>query len=110
MVVIAGLGPARADEFDTPESLGIGPLAGFESETAARAHCPRDVVVWADRWSGYYHRRSEQKYGHTPTGVFACLGEAVAAHYWDTNPFAGDFGGRGRSFPINPDLLKGPQS
>lgn len=34
----------------------------FASESAAQAHCPRDVVVWLNTASGIYHLKGERWY------------------------------------------------
>lgn len=51
----------------------------FDSETAAQAHCPRDVVVWLNIPSGIYHYKGERWYGRTKHGAYACEKEAIRA-------------------------------
>lgn len=51
----------------------------FDSESAAQAHCPRDVVVWLNIPSGIYHYKSERWYGRTKHGAYACEKEAIKA-------------------------------
>jgi hypothetical protein len=51
----------------------------FSTESAAQAHCPKDVVVWLNIPSGIYHYRAERWYGRTKHGAYACEKEAIAA-------------------------------
>jgi hypothetical protein len=51
----------------------------FNAESAAQAHCPRDVVVWLNIPSGIYHFRGERWYGRTKHGAYVCEKEAIAA-------------------------------
>lgn len=51
----------------------------FDSENAAQAHCPRDVVVWLNIPSGIYHYKGERWYGRTKHGAYACEKEAISA-------------------------------
>jgi len=50
----------------------------FSTESAAQAHCPRDVVVWLNIPSGIYHYKGERWYGRTKHGAYACEKEAIA--------------------------------
>ena len=54
-------------------------LTYFETESAAQAHCPHDVVVWLNIPSGIYHYKGERWYGRTKHGAYVCEKEAVAA-------------------------------
>ena len=85
-------------------AVGLGPLRSFQAETEAAGKCLPDIVVWADQDTGYFHPKGTPEFGRSATGVFTCKIEAVQANYWDTNPFS-VIQGRGRAFPINPDLL-----
>jgi hypothetical protein len=58
--------PARA-----PATVGLG-NAQFASESAAKARCPGDTVVWANLNSKIYHYSSAKSYGHTKRGAFMC--------------------------------------
>ena len=40
----------------------------FDTESAAQAHCPKDVVVWLNIPSGIYHYKGERWYGRTEHG------------------------------------------
>jgi hypothetical protein len=44
----------------------------FSTESAAQAHCPRDVVVWLNIPSNIYHYKGERWYGRTKHGAFDC--------------------------------------
>lgn len=97
--------PAHAQPLPPIE---LGPIPHFDTDEARR--CAGDIVVWADAGTGYFYPKSRPEYGHTSNGTFTCLAAALAANYWDVNPFSG-FGGAkiGREFPIDPTLL-GPGS
>ncbi len=51
----------------------------FDTESAAQAHCPKDVVVWLNIPSGIYHYKGERWYGRTKHGAYTCEKEAVRA-------------------------------
>jgi len=51
----------------------------FDTESAAQAHCPKDVVVWLNTPSGIYHYKGERWYGRTKHGGYACEKEAIKA-------------------------------
>lgn len=51
----------------------------FDTESAAQAHCPKDVVVWLNIPSGIYHYKGERWYGRTKHGAYACEKEAIKA-------------------------------
>lgn len=51
----------------------------FSTESTAKAHCPKDVVVWLNIPSGIYHYKGERWYARTKHGAFACEKEAIAA-------------------------------
>ena len=54
-------------------------LTYFDTEDAAQAHCPNDVVVWLNIQSGIYHYKGERWYGKTKHGAYVCEKEAIAA-------------------------------
>jgi hypothetical protein len=62
----------------------VGSLQLFSSETAAQAHCPRDMVVWLNTNSGIYHEKGMRWYGNTKAGAYVCRREADAAGNRDT--------------------------
>jgi hypothetical protein len=62
----------------------VGVPALFTTETAAQAHCPRDVVVWLNVPTHIYHERGMRWYGRTKHGAYVCKKEADAAGDRDT--------------------------
>jgi hypothetical protein len=49
----------------------------FASESAARAHCPGDTIVWANlSGSKAYHLSGNKYYGKTKRGAYMCQKEA----------------------------------
>lgn len=77
---------AAASNDGTPdEQYHLRELHTFTSETEASSACSDDVVVWAERYAGFYYRADEEKYGKAPLGAFACKKEAKIAGYWGTN-------------------------
>jgi hypothetical protein len=59
-------------------------LAMFDTEAAAQAHCPRDVVVWLNIPTGIWHEKGMRWYGNTKHGAYVCRKEAKAAGDRDT--------------------------
>jgi hypothetical protein len=55
-------------------------LPTFDSETAARGHCPTDTVVWLNTKSGVFHYKGQRWYGRTKQGSFVCKAEAEKDH------------------------------
>jgi DNA uptake protein ComE-like DNA-binding protein len=49
---------------------------GYGSSTAAAAHCPKDLVVWANTESKVYHFAGSANFGTTKTGAFMCERDA----------------------------------
>lgn len=93
---------ARAD----PPPLELGSIPAFGTEAAAQHGCPGDIVVWADRDTGYFYPKARPEYGHTPGGAFTCWQAARHADYWNINPFSPlENPKAGREFPIDPSLL-----
>lgn len=95
--------PALAGEA-VPFKLDLGDLPAFASEAVAKAKCGQDAVVWTDPDTGYFYYLANPEFGRKMPGGFACRGSALSANYWDHNPFS-EIHDKGRSFPINPDLL-----
>jgi hypothetical protein len=62
-------------------SCGHSPpvLVAFRTEQQAKQHCPNDTVVWLDIENAAYYVKGHGSYGGTPTGRYACQGEADAA-------------------------------
>jgi hypothetical protein len=54
-------------------------LVAFRTEQQAQEHCPGDTVVWLDLENAAYYLKGNGSYGKTPTGRYACQGEADAA-------------------------------
>lgn len=52
---------------------------GFDTESAAQAHCSADTVVWLNTKSRVYHEKGMVYYGHTKQGAYVCKKEADAA-------------------------------
>ena len=52
---------------------------GFTTDTAAKASCPTDTVVWVNKPSKIYHFAGTRDYGHTKSGTYMCEKEATAA-------------------------------
>jgi hypothetical protein len=69
--------PAPAAQASVVAQASLPPL--FSTETAAQAHCPKDVVVWVNIPSGIYHYKGERWYGCTKHGAYACEKEAIKA-------------------------------
>lgn len=77
---------ASATKHKTTASAPVaaGSLQLFSSESAAQAHCPKDVVVWLNTNSGIYHEKGMRWYGNTKAGAYVCRKEADAAGDRDT--------------------------
>ena len=89
--LIVGLGllatPASARPHHTTTSAAAAPsgqMQQFDSEAAAQAHCPSDVIVWLNTNSGIYHEKGMRWYGRTKHGAFVCRKEADADGDRDT--------------------------
>jgi len=72
-----GAYPVAAAQSAVVAQASLPPL--FSTESAAQAHCPKDVVVWLNIPSGIYHYKGERWYGRTKHGTYACEKEAVKA-------------------------------
>lgn len=51
----------------------------YTSDTAAKAHCPSDTVVWVNTHSHIYHFAGHRDYGNTKSGAYMCEAEANSA-------------------------------
>jgi hypothetical protein len=67
----------------TARTAQPGPSTGKPSganqyvvEAQAKAHCPRDTVVWANLDSKIYHFVGHGDYGHTKSGAYICEKDA----------------------------------
>src|SRR6185312_5883258 len=83
LVVLVVVGPAATNGITPANAATAGAAAQtlplFATESAAQAHCPRDVVVWLNLPTGIYHLKGERWYGRTKRGVFVCKRVADAA-------------------------------
>lgn len=83
LFAFAGLLPVYGVAQPAPTAQGVVVAqslpALFSTESAAQAHCPKDIVVWLNITSGIYHYRGERWYGRTKHGAYACEKEAIAA-------------------------------
>ncbi len=62
-----------------PQTLAAGQ---FPTETAAKAHCPTDSVVWVNLGgSKAYHTSADRYYGKTRRGAYMCQKEAEQAGF-----------------------------
>ena len=52
---------------------------GFPTAAQAKAHCPADLVVWANLESKIYHFSGSEDFGTTQTGAYMCEKEALAS-------------------------------
>ena len=63
--------PARPAE--APSGAGQ-----YATEAEAKAHCPSDMVVWANLSSKIFHFSSSKSYGKTKKGAYMCEKEATS--------------------------------
>ena len=49
----------------------------FKTEQAAQQHCPGDVVVWLNTYSGIWHYKGAKYWMNTKYGAFVCEKEAA---------------------------------
>jgi len=55
------------------------PVKAFQTEAAAKRHCPKDEVVYGENKSGgIYHLKGSRYYGHLKDGKYVCRREADA--------------------------------
>jgi len=76
--------PAEPTPGQTNRSFNREPqLSGVQGQFAtvaeAKAHCPRDTVVWANTQSKIYHFPGSRTYGKTKKGAFMCESETATA-------------------------------
>jgi hypothetical protein len=80
----ASLATTPAIASQPPATIIAAAPAMFDTEDAAQAHCPRDVVVWLNIPTHIYHDKGMRWYGRTKHGAFVCKREADAAGDRDT--------------------------
>jgi hypothetical protein len=51
----------------------------FGTEAEAKAHCPGEAVVWANKRSKVYHFPNSRAYGNTKKGAYMCEKDTAAA-------------------------------
>ena len=74
--------PAAAPSPSTaaPSTSPSPPSNRFSTESAAKAHCPDDTVVWvASTRTRFYHLSGERSYGRSRRGAYMCLKDAQSA-------------------------------
>lgn len=55
--------------------------AEFASEMEAKAHCPGQIVVWANARSKIYHFPGSRAYGNTKNGAYMCEKDTASAGF-----------------------------
>jgi hypothetical protein len=68
-------GPVAAPARPSAAPNGAGQYA---TEAIAKAHCPNDLVVWANLSSKIYHFSASKSYGKTKSGAYMCEKDAVS--------------------------------
>lgn len=68
-----------------PKATAAAPASGnptganqYAAEAQAKAHCPRDTVVWSNLDSKIYHFAGHSDYGHTKIGAYMCEKDAMS--------------------------------
>ena len=84
LLICAGLLPIQGVDATTHSLQATvvaqaSPPQLFDTESAAQAHCPKDVVVCLNIPSGIYHYNGERWYGRTKHGAYVCEKETVKA-------------------------------
>lgn len=84
VLCLAMAGPALAQSTATKSKAS--PAAAslkaneFTTESAAKAHCPGDTVVWATLSRAHaFHASGDRYYGKTKRGAYMCKEDAVKA-------------------------------
>jgi plastocyanin len=89
MILTAAALPAYGQTAATHPPAGASapaaaaPAAGqFQTEPAAKSHCPGDTIVWVNLGaSKVYHTSADRYYGKTRHGAYMCQKEADQAGY-----------------------------
>ena len=72
---------ASSSHAAVPASPGLA-ANQFSSESAAKAHCPADTIVWANlAGSKAYHTSADRYFGKTKHGAYMCQKEADQGGY-----------------------------
>ena len=50
----------------------------YATEAEAKAHCARDLVVWANLNSNIFHFSGSKSYGKTKSGAYMCEKDAIS--------------------------------
>ena len=88
---------ALAGDAEPKFAIDLGNVPHYADEQSANAACNPDLVIWADRKTGFYYPKFFSEYGKTQYGFFTCLKLAVKADYWSLVPTPE--GHKGRTFP-----------
>jgi predicted lipid-binding transport protein (Tim44 family) len=84
--------PAAAPAAKPAPTAATAPTGAneFAAEALAKAHCPVDLVVWANLKTKVYHFSGTKNYGTTKEGAYMCekdaLGQGVRAAKNETHP------------------------
>jgi hypothetical protein len=63
----------------TPYGQSTAGPERFPTEESARAHCPKDTVVWLNLPTMIWHYKGQRWYGRTKKGAYVCEKEAAEA-------------------------------
>jgi hypothetical protein len=88
LIVLLALTPAAlAQTMASPAGKAPAPTRAalasnqFAKETDAKAHCPDDTVVWANRSSKIFHYSTSKSYGKGKSGAYMCEKDTAAMKY-----------------------------
>lgn len=70
--------PPQSTSPAKPSAPTPATTARFDTEAAAKAHCPGATVVWVNLTSDIYHFSGHPDYGHTKSGTYMCEKDAEA--------------------------------
>ena len=73
--------PAPATTTARPAPAAPTGAGQFATEAEAKAHCPSDLVVWANLQSKIYHFAGHKNYGTTKSGAYMCERDATAGGF-----------------------------
>ena len=74
--------PSQTSPAQRPSTVGVGTAAGqHATETAAKASCPGDTVVWVNLSSKIYHFSNAKSYGATKSGTYMCERDTARAGF-----------------------------